>query len=45
MLIESKGVASGMVGILTDEEELKEDWKWSGKASVKNCSSMIINDG
>jgi hypothetical protein len=25
MLIESKGVASGMVGILTDEEELKED--------------------
>lgn len=38
MLIQSKGVASGMIGILTEEEALKED----RKASVISCSSMMM---
>lgn len=38
MLIQSKGVPSGMMGILTEEEALKED----RKASVISCSSMMM---
>jgi hypothetical protein len=40
--IKSEGTASGTLGILTVEEEIKTDHMWSAKAVTTYCGSILI---